>query len=193
MAVKAIFLDKDGTLIEDVPYNVDPSRIALYRGAARALRKLARQDYRFFVVSNQPGVGHGLFSEAALRSAGQRVAELLAQEQLRLDGFYYCPHHPGAALPHYALACECRKPAPGLLLRAAAEHDIDLGASWMIGDILHDVEAGKRAGCRTLLLDNGNETEWHLYGPRLPDLIAPGWGSVASLIAHADRAQGVKR
>lgn len=192
MSGKAVFLDKDGTLVDDLPYNVDPRRVALCRGAPAALRRLAQDGYRFFVVSNQPGVAHGRFDEAALRALGQHLAALLGAEQIALAGWYYCPHHPDGTRAPYARACACRKPAPGMLLRAAAEHDIELAASWMIGDILHDVEAGNRAGCRTLLLDNGNETAWQPGRARVPSLVARDWAGVPALIAQADAARAAR-
>ncbi len=168
MSIKAIFLDKDGTLVDDIPYNVDPRRITLCCGAASALRLLARMDYRFYVVSNQDGIARGHFDETALDGVRDRLGDLLFREQLMLDGFYYCPHHPAGEVARYAVDCLCRKPMPGMLLQAAREHDIDLRASWMVGDILNDVEAGNRAGCRTVLVDSGNETEWRLGQHRLP-------------------------
>jgi D,D-heptose 1,7-bisphosphate phosphatase len=181
--MKAIFLDKDGTLVDDLPYNVEPRRIRLVSGAGVALRLLAGLDYRLFVVSNQSGIAHGCFDEDAMGPVADRLADLLFRENLALDGFYYCPHHPLGTVSDYAIACNCRKPLPGMLLRAASEHGIDLRSSWMIGDILHDVEAGNRAGCRTLLIDNGNETEWRLGPRRLPTRIAPDLYSAAVLIA----------
>jgi D,D-heptose 1,7-bisphosphate phosphatase len=183
MAIRAVFLDKDGTLVENVPYNVEPRRIMLASGAGPALRLLSRLDYRFYVVSNQDGIAHGKFEEAALHKVHDRVHDLLFRENVSLDGFYYCPHHPDGAVSQFAQACNCRKPAPGMLLKAAEEHDIDLGASWMVGDILHDVEAGNRAGCRTLLIDNGNETEWRLSPGRVPTRMAPDLYAAAVLIA----------
>ena len=155
---RAVFLDKDGTLVEDVPYNVDPARLVLTRGAVDAVRAFAARGYRIIVVSNQPGIALGRFSADALKAVESRLRELLP----RLDGFYYCPHAPRAG-------CRCRKPAAGLLERAAREHGIDLAESWMIGDILDDVEAGRRAGCRTVLLDVGHETAWRLSPLRDPD------------------------
>lgn len=159
MTGAAVFLDKDGTLIDDVPFNVDPQRIRLAPGATFALRRLARAGYALIVVSNQAGVARGHFAEQALAGVEQRLHELLAEIGVRLTGFYYCPHDPKGAMAPYAVACTCRKPAPGLLLRAAAAHDLDLARSWFIGDILDDVEAGNRAGCRTVLI-YGNETQW---------------------------------
>jgi D-glycero-D-manno-heptose 1,7-bisphosphate phosphatase len=147
------------------------------------MRLLARLDYRFFVVTNQAGIAHGRFGEDAMQAVGDRLADLMFREELSLDGFYYCPHHPSGSVPGYAIECFCRKPMPGMLLKAAVEHEIDLRASWMVGDILHDVEAGNRAGCRTLLIDNGNETEWRLGPRRLPTRIAPDLYAGAVLIA----------
>ena len=181
--MKAIFLDKDGTLIDNVPYNVEPRRIRLSSGAGPALRLLARLDYRFFVVSNQAGIALGRFQEDAMGVVADRLTDLLFRENLSLDGFYYCPHDPEGSVAPYAVSCHCRKPLPGLLLKAAAEHGVDLRASWMIGDTLHDVEAGNRAGCRTILLDNGNETEWRLGPRRIPTRMAPDLYAAAVLIA----------
>jgi D,D-heptose 1,7-bisphosphate phosphatase len=186
--MKAIFLDKDGTLVDNIPYNVEPRLITLSSGAGPALRLLARLDYRFFVVSNQDGIAHGRFGEPEMRQVGDRIAELLFREHLTLEAFYYCPHHPEGTVAAYAVTCQCRKPRPGMLLKAASEHDIDLRASWMIGDILHDVEAGNRAGCRTMLIDNGNETEWRLAPGRVPTRMAPDLYSAAVLIASHSEA-----
>ncbi len=168
MAVKVIFLDKDGTLIPDIPYNVDPARITLLPGAIEGLRMLHAAGYKFIVVTNQSGVARGLFTEADLVGVEARIRELLGEHGIPLAGFYYCPHHVAGALPEYAIACECRKPEPGMILKAAHEYDIDLVHSWMIGDILNDVEAGRRAGVRTVLIDNGSETEWVLTSQRQP-------------------------
>jgi D,D-heptose 1,7-bisphosphate phosphatase len=187
--MKAVFLDKDGTLVDDLPHNVEPERIVLCRGAGPALRLLMRLGYRLFVVTNQPGIAFGRFAAAAMDAVSARLGELLLREQLTLDGFYFCPHHPDGTVAAWAAACHCRKPLPGLLLKAAHDHGIDLRASWMVGDILHDVEAGNRAGCRTILIDNGNETEWRLGPRRVPTRIARDLYAAAVLIAsHGDAA-----
>ena len=235
--MKAIFLDQDGTLVNNISFNAEPRGIRLVSDAGPALRLLASLDYHLFVVANHSGIAHGCFDEEAMGPVSDRLSDLLLREQLALEGFYYCPHHPlgtvsdyeripvdggklmamhgegeqGARRPHgepcndeqrsarlpgapgatsiywdtlYAFACACRKPSPGMLLRAAHEHDINLRAPWMIGDVLHDIEAGNRAGCRTLLIDNGNETEWRMGPRRLPTRIAPDLYSAALLIAH---------
>jgi D-glycero-D-manno-heptose 1,7-bisphosphate phosphatase len=173
MALKrgAIFIDKDGTLIPDIPHNVDPDRITLFPFAVRGLKLLQRQGFSLFMVSNQSGIAHGLFEEADLHPVTHRIDHLLARDQVRLNGWYFCPHHPDGKVPAYAVTCDCRKPLPGMLHRAATEHDIDLARSWMIGDILNDIESGRRAGCRTILINNGNETEWSLSSLRLPHLV----------------------
>lgn len=184
--MKAIFLAKNGTLVDPQPHALEPRHIRLSSGAGPALRLLARHDYRFFIVSNQSGIAAGQIPEAAMDALNHRLSDLLFRENLSLDGFYYCPHHPLGQLAPYAIACACRKPLPGLLLKASSEHGITLRDSWMIGAILHDVEAGNRAGCRTVLLDNGNETEWRLGPRRIPTRIAPDLYAAAVLIASHD-------
>lgn len=190
---QAVFLDKDGTLIEDVPYNVDPDRMRLTVGAGEALLRLAASGYRLFVVTNQSGVARGYFKEEALNAVAERLQELLHAFGVSLDGFYYCPHHPDGVVPAYAIDCPCRKPAPGLLLRAAREHAIHLEASWCIGDILDDVEAGRRAGCRTILLANGHETEWVGGAERLPDYMARDLRQAQEIVWTVDRARQTNR
>jgi histidinol-phosphate phosphatase family protein len=179
---RAAFLDKDGTLVVDVPYNADPNKIVLMDGALDGLRALHEAGYLLIVVSNQSGVARGYFEEAALDAVEARLRALLDAAGIPLAGFYACPHHPDGLVTRYAVACECRKPAPGLLQRAADEHGIDLERSWLVGDILHDVEAGSRAGCRTILLANGHETEWDLRPGRHPDLLARDLTEAARLI-----------
>lgn len=177
---KAIFLDKDGTLIPNIPYNIDPEQISLMPGAASALMRLQTQGYIFVVISNQAGVAKGLFQESDLLGVKQKVESLLYSEGIELSGFYYCPHHPDGLVAEYRLNCGCRKPNDGMIRTAACELSIDLERSWMIGDILNDVEAGNRAGCRSILLNHGNETEW-VDGPfRKPDFVA------ADLVQAAD-------
>jgi D,D-heptose 1,7-bisphosphate phosphatase len=187
MIMRAVFLDKDGTLIEDVPYNVDPQQIKLTSGAIEGLLLLQQAGYKLIVITNQSGVARGYFPESALLAVEERLCQLLAAEGIYLADFYYCPHHPDGVVPEFALACDCRKPAPGLLLRAAGEHNIDLHSSWFVGDILNDVEAGLCAGCKTILIDNGNETEWELSAQRTPDFIVTDLMEAAQVILSADK------
>jgi D,D-heptose 1,7-bisphosphate phosphatase len=192
MSLPAVFLDKDGTLIRDVPYNVDPEQIQLMPDGAAGLRVLHTAGYRLIVITNQSGVARGYFEEADLPAVHQKLAELLAEVGVPLAGFYYCPHHPDGVVPEYTVDCSCRKPEPGLLLQAAQEHRIDLRRSWFIGDILNDVEAGHRAGCRTILLDNGHETEWVLSELRRPDHITKNINSAAATILLSSGIDGVQ-
>jgi histidinol-phosphate phosphatase family protein len=185
MGVAAVFLDKDGTLVEDVRYNVEPERIRLMPGAAEGLRQLHAAGYPLVVVSNQSGVARGLFAEEALVAVEGRLRKLVADVGVPLAGFYYCPHHPEGTVPAYAVECDCRKPAPGLLLRAARERGFDLSRSWLVGDILNGVEAGRRAGCRTILLDNGHETESAMSPERMPEFTASDLVEAARIITGA--------
>ncbi len=173
MLESAVFLDKDGTLLDDVPYNVDPTLMRFAAGAPEALSLLDAHGFALFVVSNQSGVALGRFPYEALADMESHLREMFATSGVRLRGAFWCPHHPDGVVARYAVPCTCRKPAPGLILRAAREHAIDLRKSWFIGDILDDVEAGARAGCRTILLDNGHETEWRDGPLRRPTLSTP--------------------
>jgi D-glycero-D-manno-heptose 1,7-bisphosphate phosphatase len=185
---KAVFLDKDGTLINDVPFNVNPDLISLTTLACEGLRLLQNEGYALHVITNQPGIAKGFFDRAALGRVEKRLREMLDAGGVHLDGFYYCPHSTDGIVSADAIACDCRKPMPGLLQRAANENCIDLAKSWMVGDILNDVEAGRRAGCRTVLIDNGNETEWELSPYRTPDLISSNLYHAASRITSFDRS-----
>lgn len=149
---KAVFLDKDGTLILNVPYNVDPAKIRLSEGAFEALLALQGAGYVLVIITNQSGVARGLFTEKDLEPVRDHLQNSLAKKGIHLSGFYYCPHHPQGVVKGYNLACDCRKPEPGMLRQAAGELGIDLSRSWMIGDSPDDVLAGKKAGCRSILL-----------------------------------------
>lgn len=182
----AVFLDKDGTLVHDVPYNADPTKVRLRHDAGSALASLQRRGYRLVLVSNQPGLARGMFLETALDRIWAAMADALSPYGVVLDGIYYCPHHPDGTVPELTRPCDCRKPAPGLLLRAAEELDLDLSRSWLIGDILDDIEAGRRAGCRTILLDVGSETEWRSGSYRQPDRVAASLTEAAAEIIAAE-------
>lgn len=149
---KAVFLDKDGTLIHDLPYNVDPSLIIWQEGVFEALSSLAAAGYLLVIVTNQSGVARGLFEEKDLLALDAAMRVVLREKGIHLDGFYYSPYHIEGSVKEYAVHSDCRKPGSGMLLKAAIDLQIDLSASWMIGDTLNDVEAGNRAGCRSILL-----------------------------------------
>lgn len=172
---KAIFIDKDGTLIKDIPFNVDPSLIEFEGGAFESMKALQQEGFHICIISNQPGVGMGYFGDSELCTVKEKIKTSFAENNVELNGFYYCPHTPS---DH----CNCRKPKPGLIFKAATDNDIDLSESWMIGDILNDVEAGASAGCRTVLINNGNETEWIYSRKRVPDLIAGNLSEAARYI-----------
>jgi D-glycero-D-manno-heptose 1,7-bisphosphate phosphatase len=161
---KAVFIDKDGTLIPDIPYNVDTTLITISNDAVEGLKNLQTAGYKLIVITNQSGVAKGLFRECDLIAVHRKIMSLLRINGILLDGFYYCPHDINGKIQQNNLACDCRKPLPGMLYQAAEDHQIDLLESWMLGDILNDVECGNRAGCRSILIDNNNETEW-LEGP----------------------------
>jgi D,D-heptose 1,7-bisphosphate phosphatase len=179
---KAVFLDKDGTLIPDIPYNVDPELIVLQENVVEGLRHLSEEGYKLIVISNQSGVALGYFSEEALMLVEEKLKQLLEPHGISLSGFYYCPHHINGIIHEYAADCYCRKPFPGMLLHAADVNDLNLSQSWMIGDILNDVEAGNRAGCKTILIDNGNETEWLGGNYRNPTLTCHSINEAAECI-----------
>ena len=180
---RAVFIDKDGTLVENVPYNVDPALVRFTRHAIPALRRLADTGYLLVVVSNQPGIAQQRFGLPDLQQLANDVDARLRRAGVPLAGFYICPHAPAGEL--FGGRCRCRKPAPGLLLEAARDHGIDLYRSWMIGDILDDIEAGWRAGCGTVLMDVGNETEWRWSPIRIPDFRVRDLGAAASSILSA--------
>ena len=182
----AAFLDIDGTLVQDVPFNVDRARVRLARGAREGAWLLREAGYALVVVTNQAGVARGLFPVEALGPVRARLEDLLG---LYLDGFYVCPHHPEGQVPAFACDCTCRKPLPGMLTRAARDLRLDLARSWMIGDVLHDIEAGSRAGCRTALLLAGAgdpEPGRGLY--RTPTLVAADLSAAARRILRAPAA-----
>jgi len=172
---RAIFIDKDGTLIKDVPYNVNPALIDFEDYAFESLYLLQQQGYYLILVSNQPGIALGYFKEEDLKAVEEKIKNSLLQNNVRLNGFYYCPHASGDN-------CNCRKPKPGLLFKAAEDFEIDLSKSWMIGDILNDVEAGRVSDCKTILIDNGNETEWIWSPYRTPHYIAKHLKTAAEII-----------
>ena len=175
---KAVFLDKDGTLIENLPWNCKTSNIRLLPKVNEGLRILTLLKYLLIIVTNQSGIARGLLSKENLFQIQRKMSVLFESEGSFLHAFYCCPHDD---TPPF---CNCRKPKDGLLRQAAQELDIDLKSSWMIGDILDDVEAGHRAGCRSVLIHNGHETLWDFSGPRMPDFVAYDLKEAALLITQ---------
>lgn len=157
---RAVFLDRDGVIIEDRGLLVDAAGIHILEGVPEALATLHRAGYALVVISNQAVVARGLLNEAELLVLqGELESQLVSRGAPPLDGFYYCPHHPSATLPEYRVDCSCRKPRPGLLLRASQELGLDLVSSFMVGDRLTDIQAGHGAGCRGIWVQTGRHED----------------------------------
>ena len=172
---RVAFLDKDGTLIDDVPYNVDPSRVRFAPRARDAVRLLGRYGWPIAIVTNQSGVARGYFTLEDLAIIADRLRSDLESLGAEWAGFYACPHLP-EGVNAYAVECDCRKPAPGLLIQAADELGADLGHSWFVGDTWMDVVAGRSAGCRTILVgpEWRQASSWpaeHVPDHAVPDLL----------------------
>ena len=151
---RAVFLDRDGTIIEDPGYLADPPAMQLLPGAAAAIARLNRAGLPVLVVTNQSGIARGLLDEAAYAATARKLDELLAAAGARLDGHYHCPHHPDFTGP-----CECRKPGPLLYQRAAADHGVHLARSWWVGDRPRDVLPAERFDGRGLLIGRPGDDE----------------------------------
>jgi len=154
-ANRAVFLDRDGTINAEVGYLDSVERLRFLDGAPAALGRLHSAAWKVIVVTNQAGVARGYFSEATVRRIHSTMDTLLRSRKGHVDAYYYCPHHPTEGLGSYRVACACRKPKPGLLVRASREWGIDLSSSYMVGDKLSDLEAGHSAGCKLVLVRTG--------------------------------------
>jgi len=153
---RAVFLDRDGVLIEDVHLLTRSDKIRILEGVPQALKKLKESGYLLIVVSNQTVISRGLMTEQEVKALQTQVERKLEESGAPpIGGFYFCPHHPNATILFYRKDCDCRKPRPGLLLHAAREFDIDLPGSFIVGDRITDIIAGARAGCRTILVQTG--------------------------------------
>ena len=149
-SAKAVFFDRDGTLNPDSGYINELNKFEFYKGAKEALKSIYDIGYKIFVITNQSGVGRGLIKEDVLEEIHQKLVRELEAEGVEVAGIYYCPHHPGEK-------CNCRKPSPEMVRIAAREHGIDVARSFFIGDKCSDIETGKRAGCKTILVKAGEE------------------------------------
>jgi D-glycero-D-manno-heptose 1,7-bisphosphate phosphatase len=173
---RAVFIDRDGTISEEVGYVNHPSRYRVFPYAAEAIRQLREAGWLAILVTNQAGVARGYFTEDVITAVHTLLAAELERGGARLDAIYYCPHHPSVGEPPYRADCDCRKPRPGLIRRAAANLDIDLAASWMIGDRYSDTELARNAGTRAALVLSGyGRGEWEYQRAawrHQPDLVA---------------------
>jgi D-glycero-D-manno-heptose 1,7-bisphosphate phosphatase len=157
----AVFIDRDGTISDEVGYVNHPSRFRLLEHSTEALRLLNEAGWLAILVTNQAGVARGYFSEAMVQEVHANLAALLEKDGARLDAIYYCAHHPSVGEPPYRLDCDCRKPRPGLINWAATEWEIDLASSWMVGDRFSDVELARNAGVHSALVLTGyGRGEW---------------------------------
>jgi D-glycero-D-manno-heptose 1,7-bisphosphate phosphatase len=183
----AVFLDRDGTIIEDVAYLRDFEHIDVLPWSANAIRSLNLAGFAVVVVTNQSGVARGYFDEAHVLATHRALDEKLAAAGASIDAYYYCPHHPDSPDARYGAPCDCRKPAAGLLRRAAADLGLDLAASWTVGDMWRDVQAGASAGTRTILIRAGRGGP-HPRAPRdapTPDAILDNLMEAATWILRS--------
>lgn len=178
---KAVFLSRGAIL------RADGADTALGAGAHTALPLLHASGYRIVVVSNEPGVAFGRYTERNLDHLEDQLADLLDAAGAPLARFIYCPHHPAGSETLYAFDCDCRMPQPGMMLQAAVEMKFAPGTCWFIGDTLDEVEAGHLAQCRAVLVDDGHELEWRTDDMRRPDAIAEDLADAALIIASSAR------
>ncbi len=165
----AVFLDRDGTMIRDVGYLDRLERLSLFPYTIDAVRLLNRGGYKVVVVTSQAGVAHGSVTEEFLEEAHGAITQRVAEAGGRIEAFYYCPHHPHAALERYRTDCECRKPKPGMIRNAARDLSLDLSKSFTVGDRWRDIEMGLSAGTKGVLVETGyGKTE----APKRPSHIA---------------------
>ncbi|MCS6884768.1 MAG: HAD family hydrolase [Acidobacteriota bacterium] len=173
----AVFMDRDGTISEEVGYVNHPSRYKLFPTTAAAIKRINEAGLKAIIVTNQAGVARGYFSEELVLEIHQMLIRDLASVGARLDAIYYCPHHPTIGQPPYRVDCNCRKPKPGMLERAAIEHDIDLARSFMIGDRISDIELIKHVGGRGIMVMTGyglGEYEYQRHNWKvMPDKVVP--------------------
>lgn len=188
----AVFLDRDGTLNEDVGYLSELSHLTLYPWAVDAVRLFNRAGYAVVVITNQGGIGRGMIRPEFIGELHAAIARQLALAGAHVDGWYHCPHHPDALIEALRVVCRCRKPEPGMLLDAIRDLGLDPQRSWMIGDKWHDVEAGQRVGARGILVRTG----WgRLAEATTPPghtafAICDSLAGAAAVVLHADGAAG---
>lgn len=188
---RAVFMDRDGTICEEVGYLDSVERLRLIPRSGAAIRLLNDRGLKSVVVTNQSGVARGFFSESRLQDLHKELARQLREEGAHLDGVYYCPHHPSEGQEPYLRVCDCRKPASGLLLRAAADLDLDLPSSYVIGDHDSDVECAQRVGAKGILVLTGHGCDFLTQQERRlapPSFIAPDlYAAVEWVISNVEK------
>ena len=189
----AVFIDRDGTISEEVGYINHPSRFRVFPYAARAIKLLNDQGWLAIIITNQAGVARGYFSESMIETVHYNLRQELGDEGARVDAIYYCAHHPTVGEPPYRQECDCRKPKPGLINRATKDLDIALEQSWMIGDRYGDVELARNAGVRSVLVLSGyGRGEWENQSSlwkHQPDLIAENLLAAVESILRSEQSQ----
>ncbi|HLA13080.1 MAG TPA: HAD family hydrolase [Pyrinomonadaceae bacterium] len=191
---RAVFIDRDGTISEEVGYVNHLSRFRLFPYAAQAIRLLNDAGWLAIVVTNQAGVARGYFDEEMIQQVHQQLSAELQAAGARLDQIYYCVHHPSIGEPPYRLACDCRKPLPGLITRAAREFSIDLAQSWMVGDRYSDVELARNAAVKSAFVLSGyGRGEWEHQRESWryqPDLVSENLLTAVQQITMSGPASG---
>ena len=157
--IKACFLDRDGVLIEEVNYLSSPDQVNVYPAAIKALHLLKDNNYKIIVVTNQAGVAKGYFTEDSIPKIHDEIDRRLRPYELKIDHYYYCPHHPEGSVSEYAIKCNCRKPMPGMILQAVEDYNLDLNSSFLIGDKISDLLAAENSGCSGMLVETGHGME----------------------------------
>jgi D-glycero-D-manno-heptose 1,7-bisphosphate phosphatase len=181
---RAVFLDRDGTLIEEAGYLDRLERMVFFPFSVDAVRVLNRAGFTIVVITNQAGIARGIVRESFVAEAHRHIAGRLAAGGATIDAFYYCPHYPDGVLEQYRAACDCRKPQPGLLRRAAADLDLDLARSFVVGDRWHDLAAGHAVGARAVLVRTGlgRKDEIDPHPGTVPDAIVDNLMDAAAWI-----------
>lgn len=181
---KAVFIDRDGVIIEEKNYAYRIDDLAFIPGSTDAIKALSRSDYLVIIVTNQAGIARGYFTEKDYHEFTSRLLALLRDAGGRIDGVYFCPHHPTEGTGDYKIDCECRKPKNGMLKAAAKDFGIDLASSWLIGDKSSDIKAGQSAGCKTILVKTGY-AGGEGSNATVPDYTADDLNSAVRLILRA--------
>jgi D-glycero-D-manno-heptose 1,7-bisphosphate phosphatase len=184
---RTVFLDKDGTLIDDLPYNVDPRRVRFAPGAREAVRLLSEAGYRLIVATNQAGIARGYFTEPELRAVERHLRDEVEALGGRLEAFYFCPHLPGG-VNEFAIECDCRKPEPGMIRQAVDELGVRPDRAWFVGDTWMDVLAGRRGGCRTIMVGPEARDAAALPPDRRPEFAVRDLLDAARVILAEDAA-----
>ena len=170
---RAVFLDRDGTIVEDPGYLDSCDKVRFLPGVSKAIKLLKESGFKVIVITNQSGVARGYFTEETVKEINKYICQSLVEEGTSIDRIYYCPHHIEGVIERYKKDCYCRKPEPGMVEEAAREFDIDLKKSFVIGDKGSDIEAGHRAGCRTILLAREKPLNKGREMARVPHHVAP--------------------